>query len=424
MAALNLPPGPVPVEFRLKARDQLGFNDTRFLTFSIREARRVLILADDASRPAEFRRNLEALGYDATIKTAPDENLAGYKAVYLFSLAKPADTLWKQLDEYVRQGGSLGIIPGDETMNVDAYNKGTAQKLMPGEFLRVLTKGDAKEQAGGAKWDFSQDSIFQHAVLRKFREWRNDPTTDFIANPRRTFFYWEVKPHPKEASALVSYNEESKHAALLERHLDKDSGRILLLTTRMDYLGDLPWNNFLQNSFYLVITSEMTNYLAGNPDDVNLNFTSGQGDPAVIIPAAPRFAAYNLRGPELFDPLPVADKQTELRVKQATAPGNYTIEGVEHAGGTSRVAAFSINLPSEESNLSRVPPREIETLLGPDAVLPLDRRANIRDALRGHWSEPVELFPLLMVLLLFVLALENLLANKFYKKEATEEPAP
>ena len=63
MAALNLPPGPVPVEFRLKARDQLGFNDTRFLTFSIREPRRVLILADDVARPAEFRRNLEALGY-------------------------------------------------------------------------------------------------------------------------------------------------------------------------------------------------------------------------------------------------------------------------------------------------------------------------------------------------------------------------
>src|SRR5262249_23214589 len=68
LAALNLPPGPVPVEFRLKARDQLGFNDTRFLTFSIREPRRVLILSDDVARPAEFRRWLDGLGYDVSVK--------------------------------------------------------------------------------------------------------------------------------------------------------------------------------------------------------------------------------------------------------------------------------------------------------------------------------------------------------------------
>jgi hypothetical protein len=37
--------------------------------------------------------------------------------------------------------------------------------------------------------------------------------------------------------------------------------------------------------------------------------------------------------------------------------------------------------------------------------------------LAGHWNEPLELFPYLMVLLLFVLALENLLANKFYRRE-------
>src|SRR5262249_51595460 len=145
---LNLPPGPHAVEFRLKARDQLGFNDTRFLTISIREPRRILIIADDTQRSAELRRNLEALGFDAKVKTAPDENLSGYKAIYLFSLAKPAEALWKQLDEYVRQGGSVGIISGDQEMDVDAYNKGTAQRLMPGEFLRVRTKVDKQGEGG------------------------------------------------------------------------------------------------------------------------------------------------------------------------------------------------------------------------------------------------------------------------------------
>ena len=33
-----------------------------------------------------------------------------------------------------------------------------------------------------------------------------------------------------------------------------------------------------------------------------------------------------------------------------------------------------------------------------------------------EWREPVELYPSLMLLLLFVLALENLLSNRFYKQ--------
>src|SRR5262249_25468836 len=99
-AALNLVPGPYQVEFRLKARDQLSFNDARFLTFAIRESRRVLILADDPERAREFRRHLDALGYATAVKTAPDGDLGSYKAVYLFSVAKPTEALWKQLDDY------------------------------------------------------------------------------------------------------------------------------------------------------------------------------------------------------------------------------------------------------------------------------------------------------------------------------------
>jgi hypothetical protein len=52
--------------------------------------------------------------------------------------------------------------------------------------------------------------------------------------------------------------------------------------------------------------------------------------------------------------------------------------------------------------------------------LPLDRKASLSGALESHWNQPVELLPWLMMLVLLVLALENLLANKFYR---TEKPA-
>jgi hypothetical protein len=56
-------------------------------------------------------------------------------------------------------------------------------------------------------------------------------------------------------------------------------------------------------------------------------------------------------------------------------------------------------------------------------VVPISRKVNIHSALESRWQQPLELFPWLMLLLLFVLAVENLLSNKFYRRDlpATEQ---
>src|SRR5262249_30887346 len=97
---------------------------------------------------------------------------------------------------------------------------------------------------------------------------------------------------------------------------------------------------------------------------------------------------------------------------QAVQPGNYALEG-----DGKRVAAFSVNMPQEETDLRRLPVAEVEALFGKGAVVPVDVRADLRTAMSGQWSQPGELFPVLMVVLLCVLAVENLLANKFYRRE-------
>lgn len=421
-AFLKLNPGPHPVEigWATVSTDSLAFNNTAYATFAIREPRRVLIIADDKSQAATLQRIFKAaeavLGYEADVQTEPVKSLQGYKAVFLSSLAKPSDRLWGLLEDYVRQGGGLAIIPGDAKMDLAAYNKDPAQKLMPGILKTTVSQGSAAEQKNGALWNLAQDSILQHPMLQRFREWRHDQNIDFIAHPQEAYYYWDVQPHPQGGVALVNYKDEKDRPAVLERQVEQ--GRVLLFTTLFDYDRQPVWNNYNSKSFLAVLTIFATNYLAGNPDEQSLNFQSGQADPVVLLPPGQRFPTYNLRGPELFDPIAVADRQTELRLKQALSPGNYTVEGVDGTRGSIRVASFSVNPPPEESNLTRVPPSEIQSLLGPDALLPLDRRASIREALEGHWSQPLELFPYLMLLLVFVLALENLLANKFYKREA------
>jgi hypothetical protein len=156
-------------------------------------------------------------------------------------------------------------------------------------------------------------------------------------------------------------------------------------------------------------------YLAGDAEEANLNFLSGQAVP-VALPPTPRFPTYTIKGPGLSATesiVPRAEDQAELLLAQPVTPGNYTLIGADERP----TAWFSMNVAPGKSQLGRVPPEQIEALLGADALLPVGHSTSLRDALQGLWGQPDELFPWLMILLLLILAVENLLANKFYRKQ-------
>ncbi|MEO2089546.1 MAG: hypothetical protein ABGY75_08635, partial [Gemmataceae bacterium] len=76
---------------------------------------------------------------------------------------------------------------------------------------------------------------------------------------------------------------------------------------------------------------------------------------------------------------------------------------------------FSLNTPAEESSLDKVPEEAIAEVFGPNAIAHVDRDVKFRDLLETKFDRPVELFPMLMLLVLLFLALEGLVANRFYK---------
>jgi hypothetical protein len=435
---LGLSPGPQQVEVRLGTGDLLPFNNSRFATFLVREPRRVLVLTDNTEQAEYFRKALVANGFTPEVKSPGDFanlNLNRYQAIFLFNLSLPKEELWKDLDkEYVQKGGGLGIIPGGAEINLDAYNKGPAQNLMPGKLNKIVhlkktvspkkIKGEREgDEEPGEIWNLGQESIYQHPILRPFKDWTE---FDLVRSPRKAVKYWEVEPAKKVGSVLVSYTGDKRHPALLERLSDSGKerkGKVLLFTTKMDGDSKDVWNNYMSNSFFVVITGLTAKYLAGDLQAVQLNFLSGQADPKVKLPMEARYPAYSLRGPDLLEPIAVEDGQNDLVLKQAVQPGNYNVDGVTGEGNTGkRVAGFSVNIPPEESDLTRVPLAEIEALFGAATVVPVERKTNIRESLQGHWNQPLELFPFLMILLLLVLAVENLLANKFYKKESENNP--
>ena len=57
-------------------------------------------------------------------------------------------------------------------------------------------------------------------------------------------------------------------------------------------------------------------------------------------------------------------------------------------------------------------------------LAPIGHGINLHEALQGRWRQPLELFPWLMIFVLLVLVVENLLANKFYRRPAIEDAEP
>jgi hypothetical protein len=430
---LGLKPGTYQAEITLATTDALPFNNARFLTFEVHGGRRVLVLADEPDQARIWSLALSAThAFECDVRK-PDEirdfsrgDLAGYEVVCLLDVARPDEDLWERLHRYVTSDGrGVAVLPGGDELNLESYNDNkTAQKLLPGKLVKVVP------HAEGAAWNWT-NATYQHPLLKPFRDWNNNPDTDFVKLPRTARRYWEVKPRAGEASVLVTYADGEGRPALLEGFYDrrKVRGRLLLFTTPMD--GRRGWNNYVETvtSFYPVLAQLSVRYLAGDAEEANRNSQSGQAVP-IPLPPTPRFPSYHLKGPGLSATeslVPRADDQAELLLTQAVTPGNYKLFGADE-----RPAAwFSVNAPAGESQLARVPPEQIEALLGAGAVLPVGRSMSLRDALQGHWGQPVELFPWLMVFLLLVLAVENLLANKFYRREpqlgevgAAAAPAP
>jgi hypothetical protein len=434
--------GPHQAEITLATTDALPFNNALFATFEVRGGRKLLVLADEPSDAAYWKLALESTGaFRCDVRTPVEVRDASpkewnvYKAICLLNVAHPDHGLWEKLASYVQEGGGLAVVPGGQELNRDSYNNdGAAQRLLPGLLVKVV-EAPAKDARGqeskGANW---QEASYKHPIMAPFREWALRGNVDFLTFPPTAKRYWEVKPHKDDTYVIVSYEDKDHLPALLERNFDpktKIKGHVLLYTTPLDrrHLDVAqPWNDYLQGiSFYLVMVNKTVGYLAGDAEEANFLYVSGQQVPVAVL-ATERSATFTLQGPGLSAAealVPRPEGKSEVALTQAQVPGNYTLV----AADGKRIATFSMNPVPEESQLGRVPPEQIESLLGQGAVLPVGGKgASLHEALQGRWRQPLELFPWLMLLVLMVLAVENFLANKFYRKEGAEGeervPAP
>jgi hypothetical protein len=403
----NIKAGLHQAEVSLETDDSWPGNNRRYVTFRIVDKPRILVLCEDRSRTKLLARALRSLNYtveESTITDSPD--LRKFDAVFLAGVAAPPEMLWLDLANYVQEGRGVCIIPPGEEMDRASYNNEAAQKVMPGPVLKQV-------ESKGAAWNFTDLDHLQHPFMTFYRRWLD---FDVVLKPGLTYRYWQV---PRQG-VLVEYDDANRDPAVIERVGGKKSGRVLLLTTPLD-VRDPAWINYtdrLMAAHYLALVKSCANYLCTPPESLPLNFQFGQEAAPSFTLGSQAFPKYELAG-EGFSEEIRFDEKGRWSAERLSAPGNYSVLGINPETSDKTVLhRFSINISGAESDLTRVPIDEIESALGKNAVSAQDRRHSIADTL--DWEEPLELFPWLMIALLFLLAFENLLANRFYRKEPLE----
>lgn len=407
-ALLGLTPGIHQGYLKLVGEDALACDDTQWFTVHVRPGWRVLIAApQDASRqPADYAFFLSlALLPDAFERDViSTDDLAGksldaYAAVCILDPSPLAASVWQKLHSFVAAGGGLGIFLGRNATPIQSFNEPVAQELLPGKLVRQW-RGDVT----------LAPEDFQHPVLAKFR------SIDVAWELLPVFRHWQLGSLAKEVAVVLPFS--NNQPAILERPVGK--GRVITMTTpisdpsnRKDYWNVLPTGE--DKSPFVTLANEVMFYLVGSGQQ-RLNYRAGE-TAVVHLGSVERYPIVSLttpRGDQIR--APVDEKQNAILVTSTEAPGNYRIQ----AGGPEQGVdlGFSVNLPLDVSQLDRASSQDLKAVFG-DTEFRLARNRDEIDRSVSASRVGQELFPYLIVLLVFILGCEQVLSNRFYQDHDT-----
>jgi hypothetical protein len=407
----GLEPGTQQGLLRIVGQDGLVCDDTRFFTVEIQPAWQVLVVATEpasshalffteALAPTMFRKRGQA-PFDCNVVNFDQlagESLDAYSAVCLLDPPPLERTVWKKLGDFAADGRGVAIFLGRNAMPIDSFNEPAAQELLPGKLLR-----QARDPAGDLCLA-PQD--YQHPILADFREltgaipWKAFPV----------FRYWELDQLAKGVNVVVPFSDG--RPALLERPLG--DGRVLTMTTPVsDDPNRDPWNllPFGEAWPFLILTNQMASYLVGGGGQ-QLNYFAGQTALLRLNPQH-RYPTYSLSTPDgLSFPVSADPRQNTLVVSATNQVGNYRIR----AGGEMGVnRGFSVNYAPGQTQLERISAEALADLFRPYEYRLARTRGEIeRDISSGRVGR--ELFPPLILLVACLLAMEYLVANRFYRQ--------
>ena len=397
---------------RIVGEDGLKSDDTRFFTVEVKPPWPVLVVAPSPAEeyafyfteplaPEHLRKNDQAR---FRCDVAALEELAGrpleeYAAVCLLDPTPLPAEAWQKLNEYARAGGGVAVFLGRNAEPVDSFNGEAAQQLLAGRLTMQARHPDGDVHLS--------PNPQQHPVLAKFRSRAGAIPWDMMP----VFRYWRLENLAEGAGIVAPFSDGQP--ALLERPVG--GGRVLTATTPVsDAADDGAWNLLPtgENWPFLVLVNEMMFYLVGSTDG-QLNYYAGQT--AVLQTAADDDAAGYLLATPTGESIRRTVNRSQSAIVESSTEwiGNYRVlSGGE--GGLDR--GFSVNLPAEASDLTRLGEEDLKSLFG-EIEFQLARGQEEIDRERAFSQVGWELFPYLVVLLALLTGIEHALSNLFYRQK-------
>jgi hypothetical protein len=392
---------------RIVGDDPLPCDNVRYFTVEVRPPRKLLLVGEQASDTLFLR---EALAPSSSAGLARSEftcqtgtvgdlgklPLDEFAAILLVDPPPLPERDWQSLVDYVRSGGGLGVFLGRHARR-DEFNQPAPQQLLP-----AMLRWQSRDAT------YLRPMAVEHPSLAELRDLAGvAPWSEFPV-----FSYWELEPASDSAHVVASF--ANGKPAIVERQVG--SGRVLMMTTPVsDPAHDDPWNLLPTGPDpwpFLALAHGMTKYLTGAAD-TQLNYLAGQ---TAVLRLAPEeqvtsFVLQMPSGEAVRRTL--TPGQQELSVASTDEPGNYRVRAGGREGRLDR--GFSVNLPAEMSRLTRTSLSQVADVLGKDRVRLARTRQEIEVRV-GLGRVGRELFPMLIVAVAVVLAAEQLLANRFYRK--------
>lgn len=272
------------------------------------------------------------------------ETLARTRVVVLANVKQLSDAHLRALEQFVREGGGLLVLPGNRC-NTDWYNRALAangEGLLPAPLVSL--SGSLNESTPPARIVAER---FNHPALEMF----NDPRNGSLAEGEIKLWFKLGPPADAREPIFTTFARlDSGDPLLVEKKFGE--GRVILASTA----GDADWGNLPTRPFYLPLMQRLVTYLASSaypPRNVEV------GKP--LLAFFPRSEAG--KNAVLTDPsgarheLPIAPEggRGVVEFDNARQPGLYLLNGP--AGS---LAHFVVSTAREESDLQQLGETELK----------------------------------------------------------------
>ncbi|MFP4106291.1 MAG: BatA domain-containing protein [Phycisphaerae bacterium] len=389
--------------------DPLVMDNTRFFTLHATAPRNLLIVHEANTNPT--RRAIAAAaapdaavgmrnsGYSVRYVPAGGlsvEQLKNADAAILADVGSLTESQWRILGDFVRGGRLLWVLIGPDTSSaVAAVNSGPAREVLP------VTLGPMVQLEKLQSLDASQLS---HPLLQPFLDPENPPLSEMRVRRR-------MAVESLAADAKVVARFEDRTPAIVTGPLGK--GQVLLWN-----LSPLrPWTNMTRTYAFPILAQRAIRYLLSE-DAPERQVIWGQAV-TLEFPEKMKSVRVELLRPGQDQPSPLVPELGRRTVTlRADRLGGWTVRFSENDRTVEK--GFSVNAASEESDLRPIEPDDLMRMFPPESVTLADSLEDV-NLRRRVASEPLEIAPLLLLLLLGLMIGESFFANRFYKTVDPEE---